>query len=47
MHVETEHISLLWHPLNKHVEGGNTLSVNRFPPSCSGQSISDFRKVWI
>ena len=28
-YVETEHILLLWHPLNKPAEGGNTLSVIR------------------
>ena len=26
MHVETEHILLLWHPRNELVKGGNTLS---------------------
>ena len=26
MHVETEHILLLWHPRNEPVKGGNTLS---------------------
>ena len=42
MHIETEHILLLWHPRNKPVKGRNTLLGHQMQ-LCGAEEIEDGR----